>query len=226
MASSIRLKRFYDSKLWKDFRMALIMERGNKCQICEKTGFDSANLVGHHSPVELTDENVDDVMISLNEDNVLIVCRWCHEEAHTRFGHGKKKVYLVHGSPQSGKSTYVMSKKKSNDLVVDTNLIYQALTGYAMYNKPNSLKQSAFAVWDTLLDVTKTRRGNWGTSWIIGSFPDHYKRQQIINDTGAEEIRIDTPMEECISRMENNPLLNYRHAEYRKYIEDYWRDLT
>jgi hypothetical protein len=226
MASSIKLKRFYDSNEWRNLRMSLILIRGNTCQQCERTGFDSANLVGHHSPVELTNENVDNALISLNPDNVLIICRPCHDAEHTRFGQGIKQVFVVYGSPQSGRKTYVMGKKMANDLVVDIDALYIAVTGYGYGNKPNSLYKNVARLRTTMIDMITTRYGDWGTAWIIGTYADRYNREQIVNDTGATLIHIKTDKDECIRRLARNDKLRHRQAEWTGYINKYWDEYS
>ncbi|WP_438495906.1 hypothetical protein [Paenibacillus sp. IHBB 3054] len=39
-----------------------------------------------------------------------------------------------------------------------------------------------------LIDNIKTRLGKWGTAWIIGGFPEKFKRERLAKDTGAELI--------------------------------------
>lgn len=225
MASSPILKRFYNSNEWRTLRMSLILQRGNNCQMCERIGFDSANLVGHHT-IELNDENVNDAMISLNPDLILIVCRWCHDAEHIRFGQGEKKVYLVHGSPQSGRNEYVMAKKMANDLVVDMDMLYMAVTGYGYGNKPNSLLKNVSKLRHTMIDMIKTRYGEWGTAYIIGTYADRYTREQVVNDTGAVLIHIKTNRDECIRRLAGNARLLYRQAEWTGYIDKYWEEYS
>jgi hypothetical protein len=226
MASSAALKQFYNCSEWRNLRMSLILIRGNRCQSCEKIGFDSPDLVGHHTPIELNDENVNDAMISLNPDNILIVCRWCHDAEHTRFGQGEKKVYLVYGSPQSGRKTYVMAKKMANDLVVDMDMLYMAITGYGYGNKPNSLLKNAARLRHTMIDMIKTRYGDWGTAWIVGTYADRYMRWQVVNDTGAVLVPIITDRDECVRRLAANDKLQYRQAEWIGYIDKYWAEYS
>lgn len=113
MARSRELHKFYTSKEWYDFRLRIIAERGPRCEHCKELIEESKDIIIHHI-IELTEENVGDVSISLNPDNVEIVCFDCHNKIHLRFGYKpEKRVYLVYGPPLSGKSTYVYSRRKT-----------------------------------------------------------------------------------------------------------------
>ncbi len=90
----------------------------------------------------------------------------------------------------SGKSTYVMKYKQRDDLVVDVDSIFSAITGMSGYDKPNALLTNALAVRDILLDNIRTRYGKWNNAWIIGGYADIYMRDKIINELGAEPILI------------------------------------
>ena len=107
MAKYAILKSFYASEKWQKFRLAIIAERGLKCEHCGEVVTRPGELTLHHI-IELTPENVHDVNISLNPDNILVVHHDCHNKIHNRFGYKpEKNVYIVYGPPMSGKKTYV-----------------------------------------------------------------------------------------------------------------------
>ena len=64
--------KFYHSKLWKDARQYALRRDHFTCQMC----FDRAEEI--HHIIELTQENINDVNISLNVDNLQSLCRRCH----------------------------------------------------------------------------------------------------------------------------------------------------
>lgn len=74
--------RFYHSAQWKAFRRRIIEVRHGKCERCGKKG----NLLHHRIP--LNDHNVRDPKISLNPDNIELVCRACHEVIHSDMATG------------------------------------------------------------------------------------------------------------------------------------------
>ena len=173
--------------------------------VCAKCGgvFDISELRPHHK-VELTLDNIDDVNVTLNPDNIEVLCHDCHNAAHKRFGYavGAKRVYLVYGSPCAGKTTYVNSVATRNDLIVDLDKIHRAICICGLYDKPDATKRVAFNVRDYLLDEvrTATPRRKWQDAYIIGTYPDRIDRDMFVQDYGAELVHIDTSKEECIKR--------------------------
>lgn len=202
MATHPKLQSFYASKRWIVFREELILQRGLTCEHCGKRIIKASDATLHHIE-ELTIENVDDVSISLNPDNILIVHNGCHSEIHDRFGNNReRKVFLVYGPPLAGKNTYVMKYKQRNDLVVDVDRIFCALSGLDQYDKPNALLNNVIAVRNMLLDNIKTRYGKWNNAWVMGGYADAYKRNRVIKSLGAEAIFIEATIEECMARLE------------------------
>lgn len=77
-------KSFYNGRGWKKCKTAFISDRiaidGGLCQVCqEATGY-----IVHHK-VMLTAANITDPDVSLNFDNLMYVCKDCHDEFE---GHG------------------------------------------------------------------------------------------------------------------------------------------
>ena len=214
------LNNFYASSCWMGLRAALIAERGPRCQQCGKVESNPAKLTGHHT-IELTPENVMDASVSLNPRHVKIVCFDCHQKTHQRFGHENtgRRVYIVYGMPGSGKSTYVQQYARRGDLIVDMDLLYQAVSGLPMHNKPDVLLSNVYALYDLLLDQVKSRYGKWYNAFIVGGFPDRWQREKLADDLGAELIFCDATREECINRILNDPVRSAMHQDYIGYID-------
>lgn len=193
---------FYCRKDYLDLAQACKIKSGGVCAKCGGV-FDISELRPHHK-VELTLDNIDDVNITLNPDNIEVLCHDCHNAAHKRFGYavGAKHVYLVYGSPCAGKTTYVNSVATRNDLIVDLDKIHRAICICGLYDKPDATKRIAFNVRDYLLDEvrTATPRRKWQDAYIIGTYPDRIDRDVFVQDYGAELVHIDTSKEECIKR--------------------------
>ena len=185
-----------------DLAQACKIKSGGVCAKCGGV-FDISELRPHHK-VELTLDNIDDVNVTLNPDNIEVLCHDCHNAAHKRFGYtvGAKHVYLVYGSPCAGKTTYVNSVATRNDLIVDLDKIHRAICICGLYDKPDATKRVAFNVRDYLLDEvrTATPRRKWQDAYIIGTYPDRIDRDMFVQDYGAELVHIDTSKEECIKR--------------------------
>ena len=205
----------------------LIAERTNKddgilyCQHSGKALINSFDIVAHHIK-PLTIQNVNDYTISLNPENILLVSQQAHNEIHARFGYcAQRKVYIVHGAPCSGKSSFVDSIKGNSDLIVDIDNLWEAVTGKRYY-KPNALKQIVFAMRDTLLETVRTRAGNWERCFIIEGLPFKAERERKSVVFGAELIHIDTDEKTCMQRLQMDEGRREYAAEWSKYIADYF----
>ena len=61
--------------------------------------------------------------------------------------------------------------KLRGDIIVDMDLLYEAISGCKLYDKPDNIRQVVFRVRDTLLDAVRTRLGRWNNAYIIGGYP-------------------------------------------------------
>ena len=78
------LHNFYKSLAWQIARTVKIEATQGKCERCGAVGEEV------HHKIRLMVENVNDVYISLNQDNLELLCRDCHNDEHGRFK--KQKV--------------------------------------------------------------------------------------------------------------------------------------
>lgn len=219
---------FYKSKAWERFRKIIIDERTEpdgfvRCSICGQPIVKKYDLILHHKK-ELTEDNVDDVNVSLNPENVECVHFKCHNKEHKRFGCSgqiAKQVFIVYGSPLSGKTTWVKDNATSKDLIVDIDSLYEAVSIVPRYEKPRAVSSLVFDLRDTLLDRIKVRAGKWENAYIIGGYPLEAERQRLSERVNADKIiLIDSTKEECLQRAEEDG----RPEEWKDYIEE-WFDL-
>lgn len=219
------LYNFRRSKEWEAFRQALINERVNEegyviCEHCHKPIVKAYDLIAHHI-IELTEENYTDANISLNPENIQLVHHRCHNFIHNKLGYSCRQVFIVYGSPLSGKSSYVKDAMSEGDLIIDMDNIWQCVSGCDRYVKPNRLKSVVFSVRDNLLESVKFRRGKWNNCYIIGGYPYKGERERLLDSLGAREIFIDTPKDVCIERLMNCSD-GRNKTEWEKYINDWW----
>ena len=73
------LHNFYKSPAWFSARELKIVTVNGLCERCGQIGIEV-----HHKE-RLTVENVSDSSISLNQDNLELLCKKCHNEEHKRF---------------------------------------------------------------------------------------------------------------------------------------------
>lgn len=101
MSQGIR-KEFYNSKAWKTTRRNIWLRQNCICSICKRPVYvdgiskyipkESRRTGIVHHIKELDNSNVYDDNIALNEDNLVGVCKECHERLHhqdevTRIGY-------------------------------------------------------------------------------------------------------------------------------------------
>ena len=80
---------FYKGKLWQDCRNAYAKSKGGLCERCLAKGIYKAGEIVHHK-VHLGPENINDPSITLDWNNLELLCRDCHAQEH-----GKGKRYKV-----------------------------------------------------------------------------------------------------------------------------------
>lgn len=80
----ISIRRFYCSDKWKIARAIKIASASGLCEKCGAIGTEV------HHKIHLTHDNVSDPKISLNQDNLILLCNECHNRKHERF-EGKKE---------------------------------------------------------------------------------------------------------------------------------------
>ncbi|MED4061693.1 HNH endonuclease signature motif containing protein [Priestia megaterium] len=213
------LSNFYKSKQWTDLLEVLKLERADQngdviCEYCGKPIIKKYDCIGHHK-IALTEANVNDVNISLNPDNIMLVHFRCHNQLHERWGFEKpKQVFVVYGAPCSGKSTWVNSVAGSDDLILDVDKIWECISICDKYHKPNRLKQNVFGIRDCLLEQVKMRVGKWKNAYIIGTYPLKMDRERLADKLGASLIFIEASKDECMSRAVND--------EWKKFIDDWF----
>lgn len=226
MARNSVIKSFYASPAWGRLRLALIAERGPVCQKCGETVSEPRDLIAHHTK-ELTSENVNDASISLNPENIELICFSCHSKEHHRFGYeNEHAVYLVYGPPLSGKKTFARQSMNRGDLIVDLDRLSEAVSMQPSYDKPDNLKSCVFAVQDTLIDIIKTRYGKWHDAYIIGGYPDKYRREHLADELGAELVFCNVTRDECHKRLAEDKDRYLYRDQWARYVDEWFEKYT
>lgn len=216
------LENFYKSKQWWSLLDRLKIERLNErgeliCEYCGKPINKKYDCIGHHK-IELTEDNVNDVTVSLNPDNIKLIHFKCHNKIHQRFNGFYQQVYLVYGSPCSGKSTWVREVANPDDLILDLDRIWEAISLSDKYNKNNRLKANVFGIRDCIIDQIRTRTGMWRNAYIIGGYPLRSDRDRLCDLLRAKPIFIEESKEVCLERaMTDN---------WQRYVTDWFDSFT
>ena len=82
-------KAFYKSKIWQNCRNDYSKSVNHLCEECLRKGLIVPGEIVHHI-IELTPQNIHDTSITLDWNNLELVCRDCHGKKH-----GNKKRYKV-----------------------------------------------------------------------------------------------------------------------------------
>lgn len=75
--------KFYGSPKWKKCRESFKKYKRYLCEDCLDKGILATGEIVHHI-IPLTPENINDPNITMNFDNLKLVCRKCHAEEHTQ----------------------------------------------------------------------------------------------------------------------------------------------
>lgn len=82
-------KGFYKSKAWQDCRNAYAKSVSNLCENCLKEGIYRKGEIVHHK-IHIEPDTIGNPEVTLNWNNLELLCRDCHAKAH-----GSKKRYRV-----------------------------------------------------------------------------------------------------------------------------------
>lgn len=219
----------YTSTEFRQLRQQLMLERVDPegqivCAHCGKPIIRMHECIAHHVE-EVTLGNLNDAAITLNPNNIQLVHHACHNAIHDRFGYSYKRVYLVWGAPCSGKSSFVMQNKGRNDLIIDIDLLWQAITGGAKYDKPDALRTQAFQLRDCLIDSVKTRAGKWAVAYYITTEPRKAMRDRLCAKLGAEPIHIPCTKDEALDRLLKDAERGEYVQQWAEYINKFFDEM-
>ena len=78
------LHNFYKSAAWQVARQIKYQEQDGRCERCKRVGEEV------HHKIRLTVDNVSDSSVSLNQNNLELLCKDCHNKEHKRFSKEKE----------------------------------------------------------------------------------------------------------------------------------------
>jgi len=85
-------KDFYQSRAWKETRLAYAASVGWLCEDCVAKGLYVPGKVVHHI-TPLTPDNIHDPSVSLNWQNLKLVCQDCHAMEHRKNSGKRYKIF-------------------------------------------------------------------------------------------------------------------------------------
>ena len=75
-------KVLYKSQAWKDCRAAYYKSKGGLCELCLAKGLYSSGEIVHHK-IHINEDNVYDTSVTMNFNNLQLLCRNCHAKQHS-----------------------------------------------------------------------------------------------------------------------------------------------
>jgi HK97 family phage prohead protease len=126
-----------------------------------------------------------------------------------------RNVFVVTGSPCSGKNTYIQNNKREGDIVWDFDKIHSALTGEKSHIHIEAVRKYVFAMRSKFYDLVKNEKEL--RVWIINSSPYKEVRNQLAEELNAEIIYIKRSKEECLDVANNE-----RPEEWKSYVNNYF----
>lgn len=141
-----------------------------------------------------------------------------HPPAQAAAGMGAaevNRITVVTGPPCSGKSTYVQQHRMPGDIIVDFDLIAQALGSSADHDHPDALREIAAAAW--WISVRRILENRPAPAWIIDAKP---KPRHIADydKAGVRWVRLNASREELRKRAGQQG----RSAASRRRIDEWF----
>lgn len=81
MSKKTKATGFYNSKAWQETRNSYKRSKGGLCERCIEKGIIKPADIVHHK-VPLTEDNIQDLSLSLGWNNLQALCNQCHREVH------------------------------------------------------------------------------------------------------------------------------------------------
>ena len=116
----------------------------------------------------------------------------------------RNKVYLIVGSPGSGKTSLVQRIKKDNDLVFDFDLICAALNGSSELHKNHSVFMGLAMKIREVVYEEISKGGKWDRAYVITSSSDRQDVDRLSKMLNAEAVVMDTSRDVCLERVKND----------------------
>ena len=226
-------KKIYNSKKWKKCRKYIYDKYYGLCADCGKPG-----LEVHHDQY-LTPDNINDPDIVYGEWNLILLCRDCHFARRPMRKQAidndyyfdedgnmcqkeieavaiDAKVYIVYGSPGSGKSRHVKDHMVVGDMVVDLDLIAQSIGLQGKTETPLGLLDTVISIREHMYGMIAQRNVKCESVWVIAGLPKRYERDELSKRLRADDlIFMDVSKDECIERAMNDKERTDKDKQYQ-----------
>lgn len=100
---------FYSSKMWQDCRNEYAKSAQHLCENCLRQGIYKPGEIVHHK-IEISPMNINRPEITLNFQNLELLCRDCHRKQHEHSGIGWKKYNEERKKKKEQTLRYIVDK--------------------------------------------------------------------------------------------------------------------
>lgn len=125
-------------------------------------------------------------------------------------------LHIIIGPPCAGKSTYVMEHAKEGDLRVDFDKLAAALGSETPHRAEGHIKSAAFKARQAAIDYAIE---SGCEAWIIHTSPSEKQMEDYVG-AGAELVYMDTDMETCLARAEQDGRPDGTADTIREYFKE------
>ena len=123
-----------------------------------------------------------------------------------------KRVFVITGSPGAGKTHFVKEHARVNDVVFDLDEIKVALGG-KMHEDNSSQLGIALAMREAAICEISRRKGKWENAYFISASSDRNEIEKLCDRLLADEIEIETTLEQCIKNILNDESRKDKEAQ-------------
>lgn len=102
-------RKFYSSKAWQDCRNEYARRKHYLCENCLRHGIYRPGEIVHHL-IELDPVNIEHPEITLNFDNLELLCRECHAAVHEQSGGRWGEVNKRKRAEKAARERYVLGE--------------------------------------------------------------------------------------------------------------------
>lgn len=233
-------KSFYNSKKWKNARKAYVDNRvkidGGICEKCK-----SKPGVELHHIEHLTPSNINDPNVTINPENLMLLCKDCHFEEHRKecfsgytpdkylyngvwfdaMGIPRKQwVTMINGAPGSGRHAAIENYKMDGDIIIDADRIADALI---VQGKNENITGLVDNIISTIKPQVKNGLIDARQIYIITSIPNPAEAEAEAETWGANLMQMSADMDTCrdnIIANDNGRMRQIRLYQLEKFFEN------
>lgn len=131
-------------------------------------------------------------------------------------------VTIVCGPAGSGKSTYVRNHAGPNDIIIDFDEIRAKLSGRGVHDQDDRWTDATLQERNRILRSLADDRMHHHAWFIVGA-PTHEERALWQRKLNADVVLLDTPLEVCIQRINDDPTRVKHRLEMHGYARSWWQ---